>query len=113
MSIFSTLFCSKSDKDNIIKVLDILEFKAQTQSKKVQLVDVRTPEEFNYGHIQNAINIDSSSEEFNLEFSALNKNEAVYVYCRSGARSRRCANKLAGMGFMEIYDLKGGILNYK
>ncbi|WP_405293509.1 rhodanese-like domain-containing protein [Algibacter sp. Ld11] len=113
MSIFSTLFNSKSTKDNIIKVLDILEFKAQTQSKKVQLVDVRTESEFNTGHIQNAINIDLSSDDFNLEFSKLDKNQAVYVYCKSGVRSRRCSNKLAGMGFMEIYDLKGGILNYK
>ncbi len=113
MSIFTTIFGSKTPQNSAIKVLDILEFKAQTQNKNVQLIDVRTPNEFNSGHIKNSKNIDSASSNFNDEFSKLNKDQAVYVYCRSGARSRQCSNKLAAMGFTEIYDLKGGILNYK
>ncbi|NNK72081.1 MAG: rhodanese-like domain-containing protein, partial [Flavobacteriaceae bacterium] len=37
----------------------------------------------------------------------------IYLYCRSGVRSRRAARKLAKMNFDEIYDLKGGILGWK
>lgn len=113
MSIFTTMFGSRSSENNNIQVLDILEFKLQTQNKNVQLIDVRTPKEYNLGHIQNAVNIGLSESNFVQEFNKLNKVEPVYIYCRSGARSRQCSIKLAEMGFTNIYDLKGGILNYK
>ncbi len=80
--------------------------------KKVQLIDVRTPNEYKSGHIKGARNIDFYSREFNVKFNKLNKEKAVYLYCRSGSRSRHSAKKLTAMGFTEIYDLKGGILRY-
>ncbi|MDO6597409.1 rhodanese-like domain-containing protein [Oceanihabitans sp. 2_MG-2023] len=113
MSFFTALFGSNTSKNSTIKVLSSEEFKAQTENKVVQLIDVRTPGEFKSGHINGAKNIDFYSGKFNIEFNKLNKNEAVYVYCRSGSRSRQTSKKLEAMGFTEIYDLKGGILNYK
>lgn len=98
--------------DNI-KVLTSEEFKIQITNKKVQLIDVRTPREFKISHIKSAKNIDFYSGQFATEFNKLNKNKPVYVYCRSGSRSRHASNKLAEMGFTEIYDLKGGIVRWK
>lgn len=113
MSFFTALFGSNSQQNDVVKVLSSQEFKAQVENKTVQLIDVRTPNEYLSGHIKGAKNIDFYSGKFNIEFSKLDKEKAVYVYCRSGSRSRQTANKLAAIGFKEIYDLKGGILSYK
>jgi len=112
MSFFTTLFGANVEQNSAIQVLSSQEFKAQIENKKVQLIDVRTPNEYKSGHLKGAKNIDFFSRNFNLEFNKLNKEKAVYLYCRSGSRSRQSANKLAAMGFVEIYDLKGGILRY-
>ena len=113
MSFISALFGLKSQQNEAIKVLSSEAFKTQIENKKVQLVDVRTPREYISGHLKGAKNIDVLSSSFNTEFNKLNKEKAVYLYCRSGSRSRQSANKLAVMGFTEIYDLKGGILRYR
>jgi rhodanese-related sulfurtransferase len=112
MSFFTALFGLNAQQNDAIKVLSSEAFKAKVENKEVQLIDVRTPNEFQSGHIKGAKNIDFYSGKFNEEFNKLDKNKPVYVYCRSGRRSRETAIKLAAMGFTEIYDLKGGILKY-
>ncbi|MCK0156526.1 rhodanese-like domain-containing protein [Cellulophaga sp. F20128] len=112
MSLLRTIFGIKSKQNNAIKKLDAQTFKEAIASKKIQLIDVRTPNEFQSGHIVRAKNIDYFSGVFQTEFNKLDKDMPVYIYCRSGARSRQAANKLSAMGFNEIYDLKGGISNY-
>lgn len=112
MSIFTSLFGSKTLQENIV-VLPVLEFKARIENDSIQLIDVRTPLEFNSGHIKGAKNIDFYSGKFNVEFEKLNKSQPVYLYCRSGSRSRQSAHKLIAMGFKEIYDLEGGYLNWE
>jgi rhodanese-related sulfurtransferase len=112
MSFFTALFGLNSQQNSAIQVLSSQEFRAQTENKKVQLIDTRTPNEYKSGHLKGAKNIDFFSGNFNLEFNKLSKQKAVYLYCRSGSRSRQSANKLAAMGFEEIYDLKGGVLRY-
>lgn len=112
MSLFTSLFSYNTSQSDTIKLLTAEEFKIQVENKKVQLVDVRTPAEFKSGHIKGAKNIDFFSAKFNVEFNKLNKDKAIYVYCRSGSRSRQTSKKLEAMGFTEIYDLKGGILRY-
>ena len=94
-------------------VLSPEEFKENIFNKKIQLVDVRTPREYKASHIKGAKNIDFYAGSFKTEFNKLNKNKPVYIYCRTGSRSRHASNKLYDMGFKEIYDLKGGIVRYK
>ena len=65
MSIFSVLFGSSSQQNSAIKVLSSEDFKAQSENKKVQLIDVRTPKEYKSGHIKGAKNIDFFSGTFN------------------------------------------------
>ena len=112
MSFFDKIFGSKSQKTSAVKILDSEAFKNAISKGNVQLIDVRTPEEYNNAHIGSAKNIDFYSGKFNVEFNKLDKELAIYIYCKSGNRSKQTADKLSNMGFMEIYDLQGGILNY-
>jgi rhodanese-related sulfurtransferase len=77
-----------------------------------QLVDVRTPEEYTAGNIENAQNIDFYADDFKSKITALDKSKPVFVYCRSGGRSAKAANMFKEAGFKEIYDLQGGYMNY-
>ncbi|HLP49364.1 MAG TPA: thioredoxin domain-containing protein [Chitinophagales bacterium] len=77
------------------------------------LLDVRTPGEFNDGHLKNAVNIDWNGTGFDAGISALNKTEPVFVYCLSGARSHSAAEKMRSMGFKKVYELNGGIIKWR
>ena len=114
MTLFSTLFAAKAQQTDVIKILSVSEFKEAIENNNVQLFDVRTAQEFTQGAIKKARNLDFyQQEKFNSEFKKLDKEAPIYLYCRSGNRSQKAARKLKAMGFTEIYDLKGGILNYK
>lgn len=95
------------------KVIGPAEYKEQISPKEdVQLVDVRTPEEFEEGHIEGAENINFHSEDFLEQFKDMDKSRPLYIYCRSGNRSGKAAEQLLAMGFEEVIDLKGGFLSW-
>ncbi|SDL30307.1 Rhodanese-related sulfurtransferase [Salinimicrobium catena] len=91
-----------------ISVIEVKEYDQKIKKKEVQLVDVRTPEEFKEGHIKGARNIDFFSEDFIEQFQGMEKNEPLYIYCRSGNRSAKASKKLSKAGFKKIIDLEGG-----
>ena len=94
-------------------ILGVAEYKKVVVGNDVQLVDVRTPKEYNAGIIDDAINIDFMNQEtFKEAFEKLDKNKPLYIYCRSGNRSQKSVPLLEAMGFKEIYDLKGGYLSW-
>ena len=69
-----------------------------------RLVDVRTPEEFQAGHIEGAVNI--PVVDLGRRMSEVgSKKQAVVVYCRSGARSASAARVLLESGFVNVVDL--------
>jgi rhodanese-related sulfurtransferase len=107
----SSFAVQSQEIDNIV-LLSPTDFKTQIENNEVQLIDVRTAEEFQEGHIEDAINIDFYSEDFENQFNKLDKEQPVYLYCRSGYRSNQSALKLKDLGFQNIYDLEGGFLNY-
>lgn len=72
------------------------------------LVDVRTPEEFNAGHINNALNINWFDANFAKSFENIDKNETIYLYCKKGGRSAKAAHLLDSLGYKKIMDLEGG-----
>jgi len=78
-----------------------------------QLVDVRTAEEYREGHLKNAVNICVTDDDFEEKLAGLNKDEPVYLYCRSGKRSATAAKIMKELGFREIYDMEGGYLNWE
>lgn len=95
------------------KNLSTNSFERKIKSSDIQLVDVRTPEEYAESHIPGSINIDVKNEERfpALVDSLLVPNQKVAVYCRSGRRSRTAADILVKKGF-KVYNLDKGILNW-
>jgi phage shock protein E len=73
---------------------------------------VRSPEEFAEGHLANAINIDFQSGNFESEISRLNKGTTYAVYCRSGNRSGQAVKVMADLGFTDLYDMDGGVIDW-
>ena len=73
------------------------------------IIDIRTPQEFNEGHIENAVNIDFYSEIFKEDLDKLDKNKTYLIYCRSGNRSGRAMPIMKELGFNEVYNLSVGI----
>lgn len=93
-----------------IQLLDVAAFKKGIENDNIQLIDVRTPKEYEEGHIENAKLIDYFSDNFKENLQQLDKEKPVYLYCRSGHRSGNSAKILKDLGFKEIYDLKGGYM---
>ena len=77
------------------------------------ILDVRTPEEFSTGHLQNAKNFDWNGTEFEKQIETLDKSKPVYVYCHSGRRSGFAAEKMRSKGFKLVYELQGGITKWR
>lgn len=106
----STLLACTAQTKEVIKVVDVITFNKGISNDDVQLIDVRTPEEFKEGHIENAILIDYFSADFKTKIQDLDKNKPTYIYCKSGNRSGKASVILEELGFKEIVDLEGGYL---
>jgi len=76
------------------------------------IVDVRTPQEFAEGHIENAINIDFRSDAFKDEVGNLDRTRKYLLYCRSGNRSQGALSIMTELGFREVYHLSAGIIGW-
>lgn len=113
--LFTSLFLMscKGQETEHFKILDSAQYEQVTSGNKVTVIDVRTPQEYQDGHIKNAQNINVQSADFKAKMGNFDKDKPIYIYCRSGARSAKAGKILEDMGFKEIYDLKGGILSWK
>lgn len=109
--LFTTAGFAQTSKD--IKVIEPAKFEKQIQQENIQLVDVRTLKEYEEGHIEGALNIDFLGDEFLQQFSNLDKDKPVYLYCRSGNRSAKASEMLKKEGFEHIIDLEGGYKAWK
>ena len=112
ISIFSLGLWACTGKEEPYKNLTCAQFAELINNPEVQLVDVRTMEEYTEGHIAGSLIIDVKDENFaSLVDEQLAKNKKVAVYCRSGRRSRTAADILVKKGF-KVYNLDKGILNW-
>jgi rhodanese-related sulfurtransferase len=93
---------------NAQQQVDVQTFEQALNKNDIVLIDVRTPEEFNAGHIAGAINIDINSNTFEQQIKQLSKNKTVLVYCRSVNRSAK-ASKILRKNHYKVMDLAGGI----
>ena len=104
-----TSACGQQDFEN----RDVRGFSELLEDQNVVVLDVRTAEEFNEGHLANAVNIDVRQEGFvEKAKAALPADKTIAVYCRSGKRSALAAGQLVAEGFRAV-NLKGGILAWK
>ena len=94
-----------SPEINIISESDFIEL----QGSEYTLIDVRTQDEFDSGHINSAINLDFYSDTFKNDILSLPKNETIVLYCRTNNRSGKTATILQENGYKDILVIKGGI----
>lgn len=76
------------------------------------VLDIRTPEEFNEARLDGAINIDYYETNFADQLDTLDKNDPYVMYCRSGNRSSDAVKTMKDLGFTEVYEIDGGIVNW-
>lgn len=94
------------------KDIDILNFKKMQEEDSHVLIDVRTPEEFESGHLKGAANINFYNEKFEEDIDGLDKRKKYLIYCKSGGRSRQAMFLMRDLGFEEVYNLTGGITTW-
>jgi len=90
------------------KNLSVEEFAHVADDKQNVILDVRTPEEFQAGHIPGALNLDVSATDFETKAALLDRSKVYLVHCASGVRSVRACDKLNHLDFPNLYNLPGG-----
>ena len=102
---------AKNGKKAEYKKITSDEAKKMMETQKAIVVDVRTLEEYNEGHIPNAISVPLETIENEAEAKLKNKDDLILVYCRSGRRSREASLKLIEKGYTNVIDF-GGIQDW-
>ena len=90
--------------DEIVKIME--------ENKNYIILDVRTFEEYNEGHIPNAICIPNETIDKNVVEKLPNKEQLILIYCRSGNRSKQATEKLLNLGYTNLVEF-GGIIDWK
>ena len=80
-------------------------------SQEVVVVDVRTREEYDGGHIENAVLVPNESIGSEMPETLPDKEATLLIYCRSGRRSKDAAQKLLALGYQSVYDF-GGVIDW-
>lgn len=107
--------CGKSDvdgQDNTYEKISMSEGMERMESDaEYILLDVRRADEFEAGHIPGAVNLPNEEIGTDEIPSLPDKTQTIYIYCRSGNRSRQAADKLLALGYTNIIEF-GGIIDY-
>jgi len=101
-----------SPKEDVASTLGADDFKSKIDAGAT-LLDVRTPDEYASGHIENSINVDIKNPSFEENIAMLDKTRTYAVYCASGVRSGKAADLMKEQGFKSVYTLEGGIKTWK
>lgn len=88
-------------------------FDSIKQHPSAIIIDVRTPEEFANGHLQQALNYNWSDNSFKEQAVSFDKTKPIYIYCLSGGRSASAASYLRRNGFNEVYEMDGGMIKWR
>jgi len=117
ISVSAALFfnsCGRSQSANNNYTLNASEFNEKINNTPGGLVlDVRTSDEFNKGHLINATNYDWNGDNFKGQIAHIDKLRPVFIYCLSGGRSSSAAAFMRNEGFKEVYELNGGIMKWR
>lgn len=88
------------------------EFKQKLDSGEYTLIDVRTQGENDEIKIAESLIFDISQSDFPEKIKGLDRNGKYLLYCASGSRSSHALDFMNQLGFPEVYDLEGGIMNF-
>lgn len=95
-----------------LKSISVEQVKADLdEGKEFILLDVRTPEEYEAGHIEGALNIPLQKLAYDVEDEIPDKDELIYLYCRSGVRVITAGQILYDLGYENVYNM-GGIISW-
>jgi len=107
----SFVSCKHEGKIEMISAQQVYD--AIYGSDSLQLLDVRVPEAYQVSHLKSAQNICVSNPDFKEKAALLDKSKPVYVYCKGGGESAEAAKILKKMGFVQVYDLQGGLTSWQ
>lgn len=97
-----------------VKTVAAADFEKKAAAVKDKIIlDVRTAEEYKEGHLPGASQIDYYGTDFKSQVSKLDKSKPIFVYCKGGGRSASSCEILKDLGFKEVYNLQGGITDWK
>lgn len=86
----------------------VAEAQEMIKDENVVILDVRTPEEFEKGHLEGATMINFFDEDFDKKIAELPKDKEYLVYCHSGNRSGKAVKKMEAAGFTNAHNMAGG-----
>ena len=104
--------CNNSKATKSFDSVDASRFAEVIEDGQVLIIDTRSPEEFNEGHIPGAVNINIDGEDFEAKVAELDKSRPVAVYCRGGRRSKEAAAHMVSCG-LDVTELSNGILSWQ
>lgn len=106
--------CSNAQNKSTVNRLSALEVAAKIkENSNIQLLDVRTPSEYEKGHVDGAINANINNDDFKNQISSLAKDKPVIVYCLSGPRANAAAKQLRNAGFNNVVEMPGGMMEWR
>lgn len=100
------LYRSLQNKE--ISYKDLLDF---MKNNDAILIDVRSSQEYDEGHLNNSINIPLYNLKNEIEENVKNKSNLIILYCSSGGRSKKAKTELEELGYLNVYNLEGGLDN--
>lgn len=107
------IFDDQQESTAFIEDVKPQAFKLLAESGDGIILDVRTPEEVAFGHIEGASIIDFYDDAFTEKINLMDKTKPIYVYCKSGGRSAQAAEILHQNGFPMVYQLVGGTMAWE
>jgi rhodanese-related sulfurtransferase len=107
----------KTKESHVIKTLEpklTFEYiKKNRRNPNFVILDIRTPQEFQSGYIEGAINIDYYSPAFPADLDKLDKSKTYFIYCRTGRRTADAIRIMTQKGFKNIYKTSGDIVAWR
>jgi rhodanese-related sulfurtransferase len=104
------LGCTSAADGDKLQRLSPNDFETSLRTNKsALLLDVRTPGEFQRGHITGAQLMDFYSTSFSEQIQDLPKDKTIYIYCQSSNRSMQAVQMLQKAGYSNIVELRGGM----
>jgi rhodanese-related sulfurtransferase len=110
---FTPRFAAAQATKPAVKQIDTQQFNKMRSEKDTVVLDVRTPQEFNQGHVPGAVNLDINDPQFPQKVEKLDKSKTYLVHCARGVRSARAARLMSPMGFTSLFDYHGGFEAWK
>lgn len=112
LCVFFFTACGTREKKVYMQITQDEAVKMMEEEKDYVILDVRTKEEYEAGHIPHAICIPNETIGTDEIEELPDKDQIILVYCRSGNRSKQASEKLLTLGYTRIYEF-GGIIDWK